>query len=531
MALPLLATDTLNAARGRARSVLAGFTIGQKVVTILSVVGLVAAGMAFMRVESQPNFQPLFTNLQPSDAGAVTSALAAAKVPYTLSNGGTTVLVPANVVDIERVTLAEHGLPSSGTVGFSNLEKSGITTSQFVQQVEYQQALEGQLQQTIQSIQGIASALVSLVIPAQSSFAIGTQPTTTASILVNLLPGTTLTSGQVAAIVHLTAAATPGLSASDVTVVDNHGDVLSTAGETSGGSSSSDSQETIAYDTQLAKAIEALLNRVVGAGNAVVQVHALLNFNQQSTTTVGLQVDPQGKPVLAPTGQTTSSQTYAGTGTPPSGVIGSGTPPVASGAGGNYTSTSSQVTNAVGQVTQTINQAPGQVVKTSVAVLLNSAARSKISQPAVTALVTAAAGLNTTTGDQVVVSAMPFAAANSTPTPKATSGMQVLIVRGAEVGGLVLLILAMMFFVLRSARRPRYDEILMPNTIQTVPRAGSLEDGQRPTIELPVLQAPAGMEVAAEGVLTQVSTYIESRPVEVARLLRTWAAEASAEST
>lgn len=530
MSFPLLATDTLNAARSRARSVLSGFTAGQKVVTLLSVVGLVAAGVAFMHIESQPNFQPLFTNLQPSDAGAVTTALTTAKVPYTLSNGGTAVLVPANLVDQERVTLAEHGLPSSGTVGFSNLEKSGITTSQFVQQVEYQQALEGQLQQTIESIQGISSALVSLVIPAQSAFAIGTQPTTTASILVNLLPGTTLTSGQVAAIVHLAAAATPGLSAADVTVVDNHGEVLSTAGETSG-TSSSDSQQTIAYDTQLAKAIEALLNRVVGVGNSVVQVHALLNFNQQSTTTVGLQVDAQGKPILAPTGQTTSSQSYAGTGTPPSGVLGSGTPAVASGAGGNYTSTSSQVTNAVGQVTQTVSQAPGQVVKTSVAVLLNSGAKTKINQPAVTALVTAAAGLNTTTGDQVVVSSMPFATANSLPAATANSGQRLLIEHAAEVAVLVLLILAMMFFALRGARRPRYDEVQMPRSIQAASRALGLDDASHTVIELPVIPAPAGMEVASDGVLSQVSTYIEARPAEVARLLRTWAAEANTEST
>jgi len=530
MAPPLLATDTLNAVRARTRSVLAGFTPGQKVVTSLSVIGLIVAGVAFMHVESQPNFQPLFTNLQTSDAGAVTAALTTAKIPFELNDGGTTVLVPANLVDQERVTLAEQGLPSSGTVGFSNLEKSGITTSQFVQQVEYQQALEGQLQQTIESIQGISSALVSLVIPAQSSFAIGSQPATTASILVHLLPGTSLTSGQVQAIVHLTAAATPGLSASDVTVVDNHGEVLSTAGGTSGGTDSSDSQQTIAYDTQLAKAIEGLLTPIVGVGNSVVQVHALLNFNQQSTTTVGLQVDPQGKPILAPTGQTTSSQTYSGTGTPPSGVLGSGTPTVATNSGGNYTSTSSQVTNAVGQVTQTVSQAPGQVVKTSVAVLLNSGAKATVSQAAVTALVTAAAGLNTTSGDQVVVTLTPFAKVNSLPTAAGSSGQRLLIEHAAEVAVLALLILAMMFFALRAARRPRYDEVAVPGLAQPAARPLPLDDGSRPAIEFPVIARPPGMEIAPDAVLSQVSTYIEQRPAEVARLLRTWATEHNTES-
>ncbi|HUW88226.1 MAG TPA: flagellar basal-body MS-ring/collar protein FliF [Candidatus Paceibacterota bacterium] len=525
MVLSPLATDTLNAVRSRTASVLSGFTAGQKVMTGLSVIGLVIAGVAFMRIESQPNFQPLFTNLRASDAGAVTTALTAANVPYKLSSGGTTVLVPAQLVDQERVTLAEQGLPSSGTVGFSNLAKSGITTSQFVQQVEYQQALEEQLQQTIESIQGIASARVILVIPAQSSFAIGDQPTPTASILVNLLPGATLTSGQVTAIVHLAASATPGLSASDVTVVDNHGDVLSTMGDTSGGTGSSESAQTIAYNNQLAKAIEALLNRVVGAGNAVVQVHALLNFDQQSTTTVGFQVDAEGKPIVVPTGQTTSSQTYTGTGAPPSGVLGSGTPPVATSSSGNYTSTSSQVTNAVGQVTQTVKQAPGQVVKTSIAVLLNSAAKTKISQAAVTSLVTAAAGLDTTSGDQVAVTVTRFASTNLTSPATTGSRSRLPLEHAAEVVVLALLIMAMMFFALRAARRPRYDEIQVPGFTQTGPRVLAREDAPRPVIELPVIAGPPGMEVASDVALSQVSSYIEARPAEVARLLRTWAAE------
>ena len=257
----------------------------------LAVVGVIAAGVAFMHIESKPNYQPLFTNLQPSDSGAVTAQLATAKVPYQLSDGGATVSVPAADVDQERVALAEQGLPNSGTVGFSNLEKSGITTSEFVQQVEYQQALEGQLEQTIESIQGIQSAQVNLVVPQQSDFAIGNQPSTTASILVDLMPGTSLSSGQVQGIVHLAASSTPGLSASNVTVVDNKGQVLSSPGGAISGTGSSDTQQTNAYDNQLSTSIESLLDRVVGVGNAAVQVHAVLDFNRQSTTTKGLQTD------------------------------------------------------------------------------------------------------------------------------------------------------------------------------------------------------------------------------------------------
>ena len=229
---------------------------------MLGVVGVIVAASLFMGAESKPSYQPLFTNLQSSDAGAITQQLSSQKIPYQLADGGSTILVPASDVDQERIALAQQGLPQAGNVGFSNLEKSGITTSEFVQQVEYQQALEGQLEQTISSIQGVQSAQVNLVVPQQSDFAVGTQQTTTASILVNLSPGTALSSGQVSAIVHLTASSVPGLSSSNVTVVDNHGDVLTAPGDAGGTSGASDTQQTDAYDNQLAASLTALLARV-----------------------------------------------------------------------------------------------------------------------------------------------------------------------------------------------------------------------------------------------------------------------------
>ena len=110
MALLPFNSDTFTTARGRARSALAGFTTGQKVMVGLAVVGLVVGGTEFMHFESKPNYQPLFTNLQASDSGAVTAQLTTAKIPYQLSNGGATVLVPAADVDQERVALAEQGV-------------------------------------------------------------------------------------------------------------------------------------------------------------------------------------------------------------------------------------------------------------------------------------------------------------------------------------------------------------------------------------------------------------------------------------
>ncbi len=521
--------DTFSSARGRAGSVLADFTLGQKAMVALALVVAVVGGVIFMRAESRPSYQPLFTNLQTADAGAITQQLTSSKIPYQLANGGTTVLVPAADVDQERIALAEQGLPQSGNVGFSNLEKSGITTSDFVQQVEYQQALESQLEQTIESIQGVQSAQVNLVVPQQSDFAIGTTQPTTASILVDLTPGTVLSSGQVQAIVHLAASSTPGLSASDVTVVDNHGDVLTAPGDTDGTSGASDAQQTDSYDNSVATSLTSLLSRVVGTGNAAVQVNAVLDFNQTQTTTNGLQTNAAGQPVSAPTGQTTSNSSYTGTGAPPAGVLGSTQPATTTGGNGTYTSTSSQITNAVGQVTQTVKQAPGQVQKTSVAVLLNSSAARKINDATIRSLVVAAAGLNLNGGDQLVVSALPFAATNKQAAVAAAgAGHSQLMDRAAEVGGLILLIAAMVAATVWASRRrrPLYQEIPLGElpTASALPlEPGGIEVERDPTGELPVVGQAAALSFGPEAVLAQVNDFVTDRPAEAAALLRLWA--------
>ena len=395
--------------------------------------------------------------------------------------------------------------------------------------MEYQQALEGQLEQTISSIQGVQSAQVNLVVPQQSDFAVGTQQATTASILVDLTPGTVLSSGQVSAIVHLAASSVPGLSSSDVTVVDNHGDVLTAPGDAGGTSGASNSQQTNAYDSQLAASLTALLARVVGEGNAAVQVNALLNFNQSQTTTNGLQLNAQGQPVTAATGQSTSNSTYSGTGTPPSGVLGSSQAPTTTGGNGTYSTTSSQVTNAVGQVTQTVKQAPGQVERTSVAVLLN--ASKKVNEAQVRSLVTAAAGLNTANGDQLVVTSMHFASSGNSQSAalgaaSASAHRQQLLEHAGEIGALLLLIGAMVAVTLVAAkrRRPLYQEISLG---ELGPMASMIpvEEERNPTGEMPAIRAAPALQLGSDAVLAQVNQFVEQRPAEAAHLLKSWADE------
>src|SRR5256714_3393550 len=155
----------------RASQALSGFSTGQKVITGLAVVGIVAGGMFFSSWASKPSYAPLFTNLQPSDAAAITQKLTSNKVAYKLADGGSTVMVPQGVLYQQRMELSAAGLPSGGNDGYKLLDKQGITTSEFRQRVDYQRALEGELSKTIGAIDGVSAATVHLVIPKDDVFA------------------------------------------------------------------------------------------------------------------------------------------------------------------------------------------------------------------------------------------------------------------------------------------------------------------------------------------------------------------------
>jgi flagellar M-ring protein FliF len=262
-------------------------------------------------------------------------------------------------------------------------------------------------------------------------------------------------------------------------------------------------------------------------GNAAVQVHALLNFNQQSTTTKGLQVNAAGQAVTAPTSKSTTNATYKGSGTPPSGVLGAGV--TASNGSGTYTSTNSQVTSAVGQVTETVKAAPGQVEKTSVAVLLNSDAKPKVSAKKIQAIVAAAAGLNVANGDQLVVTAMPFAKTTTSETgaiAAADSANRLhLYEHAGEIAALVALIIAMLVLALRASRRPVYDEVHVNELSPVGARNYAHRDEPIPLGEHATARLPREDALPPAAVLSQVNEFIEQRPAEVARLLRAWADE------
>src|SRR5918998_1191340 len=201
----------------RARSTFSTISLGQKVVIGLLLVGLALGGFVFFRWITAPTQAPLFTNLASTDAAAITEELDAAGVVYDLADGGGTIMVAKDAVYDLRLDMSAKGLPAGQDTGYSLLDEQGITTSEFQQQTTYQRALEGELASTLESLDGVRQATVHVALPEDEVFVTEeTQPT--ASVLLDLAPGTELTGEQISAVTNLVSSSVQDMEPDQVTV-------------------------------------------------------------------------------------------------------------------------------------------------------------------------------------------------------------------------------------------------------------------------------------------------------------------------
>src|SRR5688572_17989324 len=192
--------DNLARYVGRVQSTFVGFTPGQKVVAIIGTAALLLAGFMVFRWAAAPTYAPLFSSLASEDASAVIEELDAQGIPYKLSNGGNTILVPREQVYTTRISLSGEGLPTASEGGYSLLDDQSLSTSQFQEQTSFKRAMEGELSNTIEAIDSVETAVVHLAIPAKQVFSDEQDPTT-ASVLVKTRAGETLDPEQVQAVV------------------------------------------------------------------------------------------------------------------------------------------------------------------------------------------------------------------------------------------------------------------------------------------------------------------------------------------
>ena len=234
---------------------------------------------------SQPEYQVLFSNLSQEDAGEMVAKLKEKKVPFQLSAGGSSILVNKEQVYDTRLSLAAEGLPKGGGVGFEVFDRTNLGATDFVQKLNYQRALQGELSRTIRQIKEIEHARVHIVTPKESLF-VEDQKRPTASVLIKTRSGMRLEASQVEGIVHLVASAVEGLDSGNITVVDTSGKILFKRNDaTSIGQMTTNQLEYQRnIEEGLKKKVQGMLEEVLGLNKAIARVSADIDFQQIDIT-------------------------------------------------------------------------------------------------------------------------------------------------------------------------------------------------------------------------------------------------------
>ncbi|MBV8256450.1 MAG: flagellar M-ring protein FliF [Actinobacteria bacterium] len=481
-------------------------------------VGVVVVFFLLFNYASKPSYSTLYTGLQPTDTANITAALTGAGIPWRVGAGGTEVDVKSGQEAAAQVALASKGLPTSGHVGFEIFDKTSLGATEFQQQVDYQRALEGELDRALMQIQGVQNADVQLVIPQDTLFA---DQSSTASASALLTTSTSLDGSTVRGIAHLISGAVKGLSPDNVTLTDQTGSLLWPDASNGGtGAAAATLQADQTYATQLSGEINAMLAQTLGTGKAQARVHADLNVNQatidQITYGKGAAAQTQSsKESLKSTGG--GAALPAGTASNVPGATNTSTNPTST---SNYTNQTSNTTNAIDRtVTHTV-VAPGTVNHLDVALLVDKSIPAAQAN-ALKASVAAMAGLQPKRGDTITLTQLAFAkapAATATATKTNPLMAKIGLAKYALAGLGALIFLLMMR---RGLKRREGESVAEPVWLREI-------EGPTPIAELEVAPVRAGLEPAVarrETVRTQVEEIVRKEPEQVAAQIGQWLKE------
>jgi flagellar M-ring protein FliF len=524
--------------------------------------GVAAALTAFFLyaagVVSEPAKSILYAGLEPKDAAQVTAKLDAMQVPYDAKGDGGTILVPANQVTKLRMELASENLPAAG-VGYEIFDKSdAFGTTAFVQNINRLRALEGELTRSIDTIEGVESARVHLVIPERQIFSREAQ---NPSASVVLKTRGTLDRGQVSAIQHLVAAAVADLEPARVAIIDDKGDLLAggedkSAAEATG---SDEEEQTTSFEDRMRQRIESIVASAVGPGHVRVQVAAEMNYDHINETSE--TYDPDSKTIRS--SQTTEQNATDAAASSGGGVSVANALPGAQQnqgtQGGNKsdsTRTEETTNYEISKTVRTKTHDGGTVKRVSVAVVVDGStadasgkgsykARSPQELKEIETLVKSAMGYDATRGDQVEVVNMAFARVDTGPvTPEA---QPLLGLDSAdwfkiiEASILCLTALLMGLFV----GRPLIQRMFAPVAATAHGSLALPQGGQLPALTASgqqsidsqsgvagALPAPAGRDSmidiqriegqVRESSIRKVGEVVQAHPEEALAILRTW---------
>ncbi|MFA6132739.1 MAG: flagellar basal-body MS-ring/collar protein FliF [Phycisphaerae bacterium] len=297
--------DTLN----NFRDVWSRTSLVQRALLLAILMACGAVAVVLVLWARKPDMTMLYTGLAPEEAGKIVDKIRDGDTPYELRNGGTTILVPSEKVYSLRLLMAGQGMPKGDQGGYRILDEEKLGASPFTQRINYVRAVEGELAKTICMLEGVNTARVHVVKPEGNIFA-GKDKEASATVVLALRSGGKLTSGNVAAIVHLISGSIEGLSPEKVVVVDSQGALLHGEG---GNELAKKAGTFLDYKSQvedyLARKAQDMLISALGPGRASVRVDATIETVSLTSTTE--TYDPAKK--VASKEETKSSAT-----TPPS---------------------------------------------------------------------------------------------------------------------------------------------------------------------------------------------------------------------
>ncbi len=466
-------------------------------------IAVILAGLLLWGSRSSIDRAILFSNLTPEDAGAITEKLKAQKIPYELEGGGTTISVPkANVYDL-RLSLASQGLPKGGGVGFEVFDRQNLGTTEFVQRLNYQRALQGELARTISRFPEVEDARIHIVTPKDSLF-IEDKKKPSAAVVLKLRRGRTLGAAQVEGIVHLVASSVEGLETSEVTVVDMTGKILSKPQDPTGVQGLSVQQmefQRQVEETYRQKA-QSMLEKILGPHKAIVRVSADINFQQVNINEDRYVPD---KDLIRSEQKSMERRAKGGAGGIPEsrydlnrGTLnatgpGQGPPPLTAPPaspktpeteGSDLERKSETINYEINHVNKKILDFPGKIKRLSVAVVVDGVDKDGKKDPKapfiprtaeemrnLANIIKNSVGFNRERGDQFEISCIPLAppAEEGEFGPVVSRGWQDLLWQNAAIGATILVVLGLLFFLWRRGGTRAVPPALEPPPMKELP--------------------------------------------------------------
>jgi len=491
----------------------------------------VAAVVFFVKMIATPDYKPLMTGMEAADAQSVGAQLAAKKIPYIVSPDGTSVSVPADQIDAARLEVASHDSPHSGRTGFEIFDKVSWGQTEFDEKVNYQRALEGELERTIQTMSSVKSARVHLVMATDSVF-VDRERGAKASVTLRLRRGS-LSRDDISAISRLVAGAVDELKPTDVVIVD--ADSNRSLGQSNSSSDGSDGIEQ-----ELTRRLISTLSPVVGAD----RIHASVNVEYET----GSSEESQEKydPAVSATLSMQHSEEGSGPGAAAGGVPGatSNVPGAKASVPKNIAKESSQYSmtdnNAYGvnRTTRHVIEPAGSIRRITAAVLLDDAIeRRQVNgkwiesyhkrQPEelqhISELAQAAIGFNSTRGDVISVQNLTFDRAEAEDLPPTTlldQARKGLSDYSSEVRYAALLALFLLVYQLMI--RPIQKRVLAtPNPLQAQIRAPVHTEPEAAAM----LESSSSLVQRNLLLKKQLAEFVKSEPESSTTAVRAWLRE------